>query len=400
VNDQTAASTPVAGSAPSAQDRRHAYTFIVAMGLVSFFGDIAYEGARGITGPFLAMLGASGTIVGIASGAGEMAGFALRLFSGMLADRTKRYWLIAIIGYIINLVAVPALALAGNWQLAVALIILERVAKALRTPARDTLLASAAGVVGHGKGFGLHEAMDSAGGLLGPLIMTAILAWDGRYDVAFATMAAPAVLAVITLGFAWRRFPDPGAKSKTTDTRAPTGPFWLAVAALSLLAAATVDYPLMAFHFGKTHVIGAEWIPAMYSLAQATNGLASLGFGRLFDRFGSPVLVAAAILAAFSPVLAFLGGTTGAVLGVAVWGLAGGGRDTMARGLIAAMIPAGKRGSAYGIYNAVFGVAWFAGSALMGWLYDISPLALVICSLALHAATVAVLAMVRYTPKR
>lgn len=386
--------------APTATESRRAYAFIVAMGLVSFFGDITYEGARGITGPFLATLGASGAIVGIASGAGEMAGFALRLFSGILADRTRRYWLIAIIGYIINLVAVPLLALAGNWQFAVALIILERVAKALRTPARDTLLAGAAEVVGHGKGFGLHEAMDSAGGLLGPLIMTAILAWNGRYDIAFATLAAPAVLAVIALGFAWRRFPDAGAtNAKLRVQSTPSGPFWLAVTALSLLAAATVDYPLMAFHFGKAHVIGPEWIPAMYSLAQATNGLASLGFGRLFDRYGTSVLVAAAILSAASPALAFLAGPWGAVLGVAVWGLAGGGRDTMARGLIAAMIPAGKRGSAYGIYNAVFGAAWFAGSAVMGELYDIAPWILVVFSLVIHAAAVVVLSMVHYTPK-
>lgn len=390
VSDQKATSTP------SSADSRRAYAFIVAMGLVSFFGDITYEGARGITGPFLATLGATGAIVGIASGAGEMAGFGLRLFSGLLADRTKRYWLIAIVGYIINLVAVPLLALANNWQLAVALIILERVAKAIRTPARDTLLAGAAEVVGSGKGFGLHEAMDSAGGLLGPLIMTAILAWDGRYDIAFATLAAPAVLAVITLVFAWRRFPDPSKTNARASVQSEgRGQFWLAVAALALLAAATVDYPLMAFHFGKTHVIGAAWIPAMYSLAQATNGLAALGFGRLFDRYGIVVLLAAAILAAFSPVLAFLLGPVGAVLGVAVWGLAGGGRDTMARGLIAKMIPAGKRGSAYGIYNAIFGIAWFAGSAIMGELYDISPGILVAFSLVLHAATVTVLAFVR-----
>ncbi|HEY1721117.1 MAG TPA: MFS transporter [Magnetospirillaceae bacterium] len=397
MTDQKTDTTPF-----DAQDRRRAYAFIVAMGVVSFFGDITYEGARGITGPFLAMLGASGTIVGIATGAGEMAGFGLRLFSGLLADRTKRYWLIAIFGYIINLVVVPLLALAHNWQFAVTLIILERVAKALRTPSRDTLLAGAAEVVGPGKGFGLHEAMDSAGGLLGPLIMTAILAWDGRYDIAFATLAAPALLAIITLGFAWRRFPDPGktkARATVQSEAQNQRPFWIAVAALSILAAATVDYPLMAYHFGKTHAIGAEWIPAMYSLAQATNGLASLGFGRLFDRYGSSVLIFAAILAAFAPVLAFLLGPVGAVLGVAVWGLAGGGRDTMARGLIAKMIPAGKRGSAYGIYNAVFGVAWFAGSAVMGWLYDIAPWMLVACSLALHAAAVIVLTLVR-APKR
>jgi MFS family permease len=383
-------------------DNRRAYAFIVAMGFVSLFGDITYEGARGIAGPFLGSLGATGAIVGIVAGAGELAGFGLRLFSGMLADRTKRYWLIAIAGYLINLVAVPALALAGDWPTAAALMILERVGKALRTPARDTLLASAADVVGHGKAFGLHEAMDSAGAMTGPLVMTAVLAWDGRYDVAFATLAAPALLAVFALAAAWLRFPNPdrleGRTGTATGGKAPAT-FWLAVGALSMLAAATVDYPLMAYHFGHTHLLSAAWIPAIYSLAQATNGLSSLGFGRLFDRYGSISLVAAALIACAVPVLAFLGGPVLAVIGVALWGVASGGRDTMARGLVAAMIPSGKRGKAYGIFNAAFGAAWFAGSAVMGWLYDFQPWALVAFSLAIHIGAVILLALVRYKPE-
>lgn len=386
----------------TAADRRHAYAFIVAMGFVSMFGDIAYEGARGIAGPFLATLGASGAIVGVVAGAGEMVGFALRLFSGLLADRTRRYWLIAIIGYVINLVAVPALALAGDWPTAAALMILERLGKALRTPSRDTLLASAAEVVGPGKGFGLHEAMDSAGALAGPLVMTAVLAWDGRYDVAFATLAAPAILAVIALGLAWHRFPDPSriGKRAIVDGGGHTGPFWIAVTGISLFAAATVDYPMMAFHFGHDHVLPTVWIPAMYSLAQAMYGLSSLGFGRLFDRVGTTALLASAVLALASPILAFMAGPVGAVIGVAIWGLAGGGRDTVSRSLVATMVPAGKRGAAFGVFNAAFGIAWFAGSAVMGWLYDIAPWMLVAFSLAIHAAAIVVLALLRYNPAR
>jgi MFS family permease len=166
-----------------------------------------------------------------------------------------------------------------------------------------------------------------------------------------------------------------------------------------MLAAATVDYPLMAYHFGHTHLLSAAWIPAIYSLAQATNGLSSLGFGRLFDRYGSISLVAAALIACAVPVLAFLGGPVLAVIGVALWGVASGGRDTMARGLVAAMIPSGKRGKAYGIFNAAFGAAWFAGSAVMGWLYDFQPWALVAFSLAIHIGAVILLALVRYKPE-
>jgi MFS family permease len=110
----------------SQNTRWTALRFIILLGLVSLFGDVTYKGARSITGPFLATLGARATIVGVVAGFGELIGYGLRLVSGYLSDRTGRYWAITIVGYIVNLFAVPLLALAGNWPLAALLMIAER----------------------------------------------------------------------------------------------------------------------------------------------------------------------------------------------------------------------------------------------------------------------------------
>src|SRR6478735_3715750 len=113
-----------------------AIKFVILLGVVSLFADMTYEGARSINGQYLAILGASGTVVGIVAGFGELIGYAFRIVFGYFSDKTQRYWLFTIIGYIINLLAVPLLALAGNWPLAATLMVLERFGKAIRSPSK------------------------------------------------------------------------------------------------------------------------------------------------------------------------------------------------------------------------------------------------------------------------
>ena len=146
-----------------------ALKFVLTIGILSFFADFTYEGARSILGPYLALLSASATVVGIVAGFGELAGYGLRLVSGRWADRTGAFWPIAIFGYFVQLLSVPALALAGNWPTAAALIILERIGKATRNPPRDAMLSHAGSEIGFGWTFGMHEAMDQFGALFGPL---------------------------------------------------------------------------------------------------------------------------------------------------------------------------------------------------------------------------------------
>ncbi|HKU78706.1 MAG TPA: MFS transporter, partial [Rhodanobacteraceae bacterium] len=236
--------------------RRRALTFVVLIGVVSLFADMTYEGSRSIWGPFLGTLGATGAIVGLVAGGGELLGYLLRLFTGVLADKTRRYWTITIVGYAINLLAVPALALAGNWPVAAGLVILERSGKALRTPARDAMLSYAAkDMGGAGWAFGLHEALDSIGAVLGPLIAALVLYLHGGYRHAFAWLLLPALAALATLAIARAKFPQPQdldarPAPELGDARA-LRELKVFLIATALIAAGFSDFALIAFHFAR-----------------------------------------------------------------------------------------------------------------------------------------------------
>jgi len=247
MSSSAASKTPLA--------RATAIRFIVLLGLVSLFADMTYEGARSIAGQYLALLGASGAAVGIVAGFGELIGYGLRIVSGFLSDRTRRYWAVTLVGYAINLFAVPLLALAGSWEVAAALMIAERLGKALRTPARDAMLSYATKETGRGWGFGLHEAMDQIGAVVGPVIVAVVLAVRGSYPAAFAVLAIPAVLALVTLLTARWLYPRPQDLEPTTPELKSAGfprAYWIYLAAVALVAAGYVDFPLIAYHFEKT----------------------------------------------------------------------------------------------------------------------------------------------------
>jgi hypothetical protein len=169
-------------SPPGMQSAKSAaLRFVLLIGIVSIFADMTYEGSRSITGPYLAVLGATGTIVGFVGGFGELLGYGLRIVSGRLSDRTGRYWPITFLGYVIQMASVPALALAGRWEVAAVLIIVERIGKAMRNPPRDVILSHAGSQIGQGWAFGVHEALDQLGALIGPLIAAGVLYARGQY---------------------------------------------------------------------------------------------------------------------------------------------------------------------------------------------------------------------------
>ena len=362
--------------------RTSAFRFIIAIGFVSLFADMTYEGARSVVGPFLNQLGATATQVGIIAGAGEMIAASLRFFTGRLADRTRAYWVLTGGGYFLNLLAVPLLALAGNWQLAAVLIIAERTGKALRGPSVDVLLSESTEVVGHGWGFGLHAAMDQAGAVLGPILVTVAVARSHQFSTGFLWLSVPAVAAMLALIVA--RF-----VRARQDKPAPTPPqqnlprvFWFYVAAAGLLALGFIDFPLLAYHFQKTAVTKEEVIPLLYALAMGLGGLTALLFGKLFDRFGIAVMVPAIIVSLLALPLGFLGGTIAAYFSVACWATGIGAQDALLRPGIAQVVSMNKRGSAFGALNGIYGVMWFAGSATMGMLYDYSITALIVFGIA------------------
>jgi MFS family permease len=364
--------------------RSAALAFVVMLGVVSLLADVTYEGARSLAGPYLALLGASGAAVGLVAGAGELMGYGLRLLSGYVTDRLGRYWTITLLGYAVNLLAVPALALAGSWEIAAVLLITERIGKAIRAPARDAMLSHATSQLGHGWGFGLHEAMDQTGAVLGPLMMAAVLAFRESYQLGFAVLLIPALLALSVLIVARFRYPTPRDFEAVTAIKWEEGRFprvfWLYLAAIAFVALGFADFPLIAYHFKQNAIAPDAWIPIFYAVAMGVDALAALLFGRLFDQLGLPVLAGAIVLATLFTPLVFLGDFTVALVGMALWGVGMGAQESIMRAVVPTMVPPDRRGTAYGFFNAGFGLFWFLGSATMGLLYDASLTALIVFS--------------------
>jgi MFS family permease len=347
----------------------------------------------------LAALGATAATVSIIAGLGELLGYGLRLVSGPLSERTGEFWPITLFGYFIQMLSVPALALVRTWPEAAALILIERIGKAIRNPPRDVMLSHAAREMGYGWGFGVHEALDQSGALFGPLLVAAILLHRGEYRIAYEILLIPALL---TLGFllvARFIYPTPGDFEPPANTPPQTTnfsrAFWIYLAAAALVAAGFADFSLVAFHFKKTAAVPNVWIPVFYSVAMAVSGLGSLVFGRLFDRRGIRVLMPLTLIAAISAPLLFLGHFAGALIGAALWGLGMGVHESIIPAAVATMVPATRRPTAYGLFTGVYGVSWFLGSVLIGFLYEASPRLVVLFSVLTQIAAIPVLRRVR-----
>jgi predicted MFS family arabinose efflux permease len=371
------------GDAPRKKNHAAALKFVLLIGVLSFFADFTYEGARSVYGPFLAGLSASAAVVSIVTGFGELVGYGFRLVSGRWADRTGNFWAIAIFGYFVQLLAVPALALANNWPTAAALIVLERFGRATRNPPRDAMLSHAGSEIGFGWAFGVHEALDQFGALFGPLMVAAMLAWKGSYRFAFAALLIPMAICLSMVLIAHHIYPRPHDLEVKTGNASGKGlprVFWIYLAGAALVAAGFADFPLIAFHFARASIVPKEMVPVAYSIAMGISGMGSLLFGRWFDRAGVILLIPLTLIAtAFAP-LVFLGGFWPALLGSAVWGLGMGVHESIIPAVVAPMVPPDRRASAYGLFTAGYGIFWFVGSTIMGVLYDRSvPYTVLFC---------------------
>lgn len=362
--------------------KKAAYSFLVLLGIVSLFSDLTYEGARSILGPYLLLLGASASTVGFVSGLGEFIGYALRLVTGYISDRTKRYWLITIIGYAINLVAIPALALAPGlgWVYACGLIVLERFGKAIRSPAKTTIASFAASEVGAGRGFALQEVLDQIGAFVGPLILFLVLTLKGSdnklsaYALSFALLAIPAALTLIILLMARHKYPRPHEfeTAQTPSSRNGLHPaYWYYLAGIGFLALGFADFPLMAFHMTKTNLFPDNVVPVLYSVAMGADAASALFFGRMYDRRGmTAIIISSAVATLFAPLVFLFGSPALAVAGVVFWGVGMGAQESILKSAVTTIVPKERRGTAFGVFNAGFGAFWFVGSWIMGVLYD------------------------------
>ncbi len=379
-----------------------AFRFVLLIGVVNLFADFAYEGGRSIMGPFLGVLGASGTIVGLVAGFGELMGYALRSVSGYLADKTRRYWIVTFIGYAVNMLAVPALALAGSWPAAAALMILERTGRAIRRPAVETMLSHAASEMGRGWVFGFNEALDQAGATAGPLVVALVLALRGSYRTGFAILLVPALLCIGTVAVARIQYAHPETlerkEPRTLRVKGFSGRFWTYLIAGALVAAGFADFALISFHFQRVGSVPGHYVPIFYAVAMATGAIAALVFGKLLDKIGFPVVYAAFFLSALFPPLVFLGGFSLALVGMVLWGIGIGIQDSLLKAVLTDIVPPEKRGTAFGLFDTGFGIAWFAGSAVMGFLYDRSLPAVIAFSVVLQLAALPVFLLARKRP--
>jgi MFS family permease len=361
------------------------WRFVITFGTVALLADFVYEGARSITGPLLLSYGATALVVGVVTGAGEAAALLLRLVSGPLADRTKRFWAWTIAGYALTVISVPPLGFAGVLWVASTLVILERVGKAVRSPAKDALLSYATAATGRGKGFAVHEAIDQFGAVIGPLVVALMLAVTGnQYGPSLAILALPGVAALALVVWLRFRVPEPlnyevVATSKTNPQKNKVAvreklprAFWLysGFTAVTMLGFAT--FGILSFHMVQAHLIAPALVPVLYAGVMVVDALAALATGWAYDRFGPIVLLALPIVAATIPIFALADSLAPVIVGSLLWGIALGVQESTLRATVADLVGSERRSTAYGIFAAVVGVATFGGGILAGGLYEVS----------------------------
>ncbi|MDD5560696.1 MAG: MFS transporter [Candidatus Omnitrophica bacterium] len=389
--------------------KKTAFQLIFLFGLVSLFGDMVYEGARSVNGPYLKTLGANAAIVGLVAGIAEFLGYAIRLLSGYFADKTRAYWWFTFLGYGL-LISVPLLALAGIWQVAVVFIIMERLGKALRSPAKDTILSQATKQVGTGIGFAIAEVLDQIGAISGPLIFTVLflaLGKGGRsladYQQGYALLWIPLLLVMFCIILAYRRLPDPEiletSVAKTQGTDKLSKVFWVYTFFTFVTTLGFANFALIGYHFKAKHVLSDAQIPLFYALAMGVDAIAALVIGKAYDIFkarrdnekaGLITLIAIPVLSLFIPAFVFSTRFSFVLAGAIIWGIVMGAHETIMKSAIADLTPLKKRGTGYGIFNTAYGLAIFIGSAIIGLLYEHSIPAVIFISIAVEIAALPV----------
>lgn len=389
-----------------------ALVFILLFSVVSLLSDMTHEGAASIRGAYLSLLGASAATIGFVSGFGELVGYSLRFLFGKLADKSKRYWLLTIIGYAVDVLAVPALALVGEhgWIFAAGLIVIERMGKAIKKPAKNTLISFAASQEGAGKSFALEEMLDQIGAFLGPVLLYVVMLFktDGTtfqiYSFCFAILLVPALATLGMLFFTKRKFPHPEHFEPEPTAYVPfqlDRKFLLYLGGISLFAFGFIDYSLIVMHVSRTFLsvsaslsettslVNSGTLPLLYAGAMLVDAAAAMVFGLLYDKKGARVLILSTALSAPFAILVFGFQSIGALLvGVAMWGVGMGAQESILKAAVAGIVPKASRATGYGIFECVFGVFWFLGSWLLGALYDWSIPAMIAVSVGAQVAAI------------
>ena len=389
-----------------------AMLFIVLFGIVSLFSDMTHEGASSIRGAYLSLLGASAGTIGFVSGLGELIGYSMRYVFGRLTDKTKRYWAMVILGYVLDILAVPALALVGDhgWMAACLLLVIQRMGKAIKKPAKDTIMSFAASQEGAGKSFGIQEVLDQIGAFLGPVLLYLVMLFRQDdttfqlFSTCFAVLAIPGAVTLILLLITRAKFPNPEQFEPEPKEYIPfklKKEFILYIVGISLFAFGFIDYSIVIMHVSRTYtslapgleetssLVNSGTLPLLYAGAMLVDAVAALLFGLLYDKKGVRVLVWSTLISAPFAVFVFTCHTVHLLLvGIALWGVGMGAQESILKAAVTGMVPKQSRATGYGIFECSFGVFWFLGSWLLGTLYDVNTVAMVIVSVAAQLAAI------------
>lgn len=381
-----------------------AMIFIILFGLVSLFSDMTHEGAASIRGAYLTLMGVSAATIGFISGLGELVGYSMRYVFGIITDRTKKYWPMVIVGYIIDILAVPALALVGEngWIAACGLLIVQRMGKAIKKPAKDTIMSFAASQEGVGKSFGIQEVLDQIGAFAGPLLLYLVMLFKTEgssfqiYAFCFAILALPGAITILLLFYTRTRFPNPEHFEPEPENHKPfkmRREFKLYIGAISLFAFGFLDYSLITMHVSKTFtsmagelsettaLVTTGSLPLLYAGAMLVDAFSALIFGIMYDKKGVRALVVSTIISAPFAIFVFLANSLPMLfIGIGLWGIGMGAQESILKAVVSSMVPKSSRATGYGIFELSFGIFWFLGSWALGTLYDLNIILMIVIS--------------------
>lgn len=358
------------------KSRKNAYFAILLLGIVSLMGDVVYEGSRGIVPSYLGLLGATEVIVGLIGGLGDFLGNAMRLVSGFLADTTRAYWLFIFLGYGL-IVSIPFLGLSVGLEIAIILVLLERLGKAFRSPSRDTVLSIVGKDVGAGKAFGVHELLDQVGGILGPLIVTALMFYSNNYNFAFSFLFLPFLMLLAALAYTYKKI---GSKTAIIEPQKMKGkreklakPFYVYTIAVLLNTVGLITYALILYKASKILQPTQQWIvPLIYLLIQGVDAPTAFIAGYAYDKFGVKILVVPFTLSLFPSLLTIISAElTLIIAAAAVFGLVLGMQESVYRAAVSELTPISSRGTAYGIFNTAYGVGFLISGSIYGLMMEL-----------------------------
>lgn len=386
--------------------------FIILFGIVSLFSDMTHEGASSIRGAYLSLLGASAATIGFISGLGELVGYSMRYVFGKLTDKSKQYWPMTIAGYVLDIIAVPALALVGEhgWIAACVLLVIQRMGKAIKKPAKDTIMSFAASQEGVGKSFGIQEVLDQIGAFIGPVLLYLVMLFKTEgttfeiYSTCFAVLAIPGAITLILLIVTRCKFPNPEHFEPEPKEYVPfkiKKEFILYIAGISLFAFGFIDYSIIIMHVSRTYshlasglsetsaLVSTGSLPLLYAGAMLVDAVAALFFGMMYDKNGVKALVWSTVISAPFAVFVFAFDSVPMLLiGVALWGVGMGAQESILKAAVTSMVPKASRATCYGVFECSFGAFWFLGSWLMGVLYDVSIPAMIAVSVIAQLAAI------------